>query len=60
MKPIFEEFLCKKCKEIRYIKVNGICFDCNNENSLLTLAKQRKLQHKLNFSFGTLGIESFN
>ncbi|MFW9826347.1 MAG: hypothetical protein ACFFEY_01865 [Candidatus Thorarchaeota archaeon] len=60
MKPIFEEFYCPQCGELRYINVKGICFDCNNKIRLLTLAKQRKSQQKLNYSFETLSIESYN
>lgn len=50
MKPIFKEFCCPQCGDLRHINVNGICFDCNNRNTLLTLAEQRKSQHKLDFS----------
>jgi len=57
MKPIFEEFCCPQCGELRYINVNGICFDCNNENTLIVLAEQRKSQQKLNISIQTLSIE---
>jgi len=60
MKPIFKEFSCPKCGEIRHINVNGICFDCNNEKILATLAEQRKLQHKLNISIKSLSLESYN
>lgn len=60
MKPIFEEFCCPQCGEIRYINVKGICFDCNNENTLLALAKVRKSQQKLNSSYQTLRLESYN
>ena len=47
MKPIFREFCCPQCGELRHINVNGVCFDCNNENTLISLAEQRKLQQKL-------------
>jgi len=60
MKPIFKEFSCPECGEIRHINVNGICFDCNNEKTLTTLAEQRKLQHKLNISIKSLSLESYN
>ncbi|MFW9972465.1 MAG: hypothetical protein ACFFDF_19930 [Candidatus Odinarchaeota archaeon] len=60
MKTIFKEFCCPQCGEIRYINIKGICFDCNNENTLLTLAKQRKTQQKHNFSVHTLNVESYN
>jgi hypothetical protein len=56
MKPIYKEFFCPQCGEIRYINVNGICFDCNNENSLLALAKQRKHQ-KLDFLNQSFTVE---
>jgi len=58
MKPLYKEFCCSQCGELRHIKVNGICFDCNNENTLIALAEQRKLQHKLDISFHTLSVES--
>ncbi len=57
MKPIFEEFCCPQCGELRHVNVNGICFDCNNENTLLALAKQRKLYHKLDFLNQSLRVE---
>ncbi len=60
MKPIFKEFSCPECGEIRHINVNGICFDCNNKKTLATLAEQRKLQHKLNISIKSLSLESYN
>ncbi|MFX0037805.1 MAG: hypothetical protein ACFFCY_00160 [Promethearchaeota archaeon] len=60
MKPIFKEFCCPQCGEIRYINVRGICFDCNNEKTLLALAKKRKIQQKLNFSVQTLSLEGYN
>ena len=47
MKPIFREFCCPQCGEIRHIIVDDICFDCNNENTLTSLAEQRKIQQKL-------------
>ena len=60
MKTTFGEFCCPQCGELRYINLNGICFDCNNENTLITLAKQRKLQQKLNMSIQSLSVESYN
>ncbi|MFX1420631.1 MAG: hypothetical protein ACFE9N_17170 [Promethearchaeota archaeon] len=60
MKSIFKEFCCPQCGELRHIKVNGICFDCNNENTLISLAKQRKSKHKLNISVQTLSVENYN
>ncbi|MFX1601751.1 MAG: hypothetical protein ACFFB6_14245 [Promethearchaeota archaeon] len=58
MKPIYKQFSCPQCGKLRYINVNGICFDCSNENSLVLLAEQRKSQHKLNILYQTLSIES--
>ncbi|MHA1913524.1 MAG: hypothetical protein ACW986_08070 [Promethearchaeota archaeon] len=60
MKPILKEFYCPQCGKICRINVNGICFDCKNENTLSTLAIQRKLQQKLNSSYQILNIESLN
>ncbi len=57
MKPIFEEFCCPHCGELRYVNVNGICYDCNNEITLLALAKQRKLYRKLDFLNHSLTAE---
>ena len=47
MKTLYKEFNCPQCGGLRYINVNGICFDCKNKNILEILAKQRKLEHKL-------------
>ena len=47
MKPVYKEFNCPQCGELRHIDVNGVCFDCNNENTLISLAEKRKLQQKL-------------
>jgi len=60
MKPIFKEFYCPQCGELRYVNVNGICYDCKNENTLLALAKVRKSQQKFNFSVQTLNLQSYN
>jgi hypothetical protein len=57
MKPIYKEFNCPQCGKLRHINVNGICFDCNNENTLVALAEQRKLHHKLDFLIQSLSIE---
>jgi hypothetical protein len=59
MKPIYREFNCPQCGELRHVNVNGICFDCNNENTLILLAKQRKLQHKLDISIQSLSVENY-
>lgn len=60
MKTIYKEFNCPQCGYLRYINVNGICFDCTNENTLVTLAERRKMQQKLSNSFSTLSVESYN
>lgn len=60
MKPILKEFCCPQCGNIRLINVNGICFDCKSENTLLTLSKQRKLRQRLSDSYYILKIESIN
>ncbi len=60
MKPIFREFCCPQCEELRYVNVNGVCFDCNNENTLIALAKQRKLQQKFAMTIHSLSVESYN
>jgi len=57
MKAVYKEFICPQCGELRHINVNGICFDCSNENTLISLAEQRKLQHKLNISIQSLSAE---
>ncbi|MFX0022722.1 MAG: hypothetical protein ACFE9S_10370 [Candidatus Hermodarchaeota archaeon] len=56
MKPIFEEFYCPQCREIRYINVDGICFDCNNENKLMLISELRK-NHKLDILNQSLSVE---
>jgi hypothetical protein len=58
MKPIFREFCCPQCGKLRHINVNGICFDCSNENTLILLAEQRRSKHKLNLSNQSLGVET--
>ena len=58
MKPLYKEFCCPQCGELRHININGICFDCNNENTLVALAERRKLQHKLDILFHSLSVES--
>ena len=60
MKSVYKEFCCPQCGKLRRINVNGICFDCNNVKTLLTLAKQRKSQQKLNISIESLSVESYN
>jgi len=60
MKPIFREFCCPQCGELRHINVNGVCFDCNNENTLISLAKQRKLRQKLPMTNYSLSVENYN
>ena len=57
MKPIFKEFWCPECGQIRYINANGICFDCRNEKTLEALAIKRKDQIKLNIQYQSLIIE---
>ena len=60
MKPIFKEFYCPQCGELRYVNINGICYDCKNENTLLALAEVRKSRKKFNFSVQTLNLEIYN
>jgi len=60
MKPIYNEFRCPQCRELRYINVNGICFDCNSQNILYSLAEQRKSHQKLSNLFQPLNVESFS
>ncbi len=48
MKTLYKEFNCPQCGGLRYINVDGICFDCNNKNILLALEKRRKIQQNLN------------
>jgi hypothetical protein len=47
MKPIFKEFWCPSCGKLRFIDVDGICFDCRNKKTLETLAIKRKRQLEL-------------
>lgn len=58
MKLKFEKFYYPQCGELHYININGIYIDCRNEKTLLTLAKQRIRQKKLNNSYQTLTIEN--
>jgi len=60
MKTLYKEFNCPQCGGLRYINVNGICFDCNNKNTLLALEKRRKTQQNLNNSLESLNLESYN
>lgn len=57
MKTIYKEFNCPQCRSLRYINVDGICFDCKNKNTLETLAEQRKLEQKLENFIQSLSIE---
>lgn len=57
MKPIFKEFYCPRCGKLRYINVNGICFDCRNEKTLEMLAIKRKGHVELNNVFKSLILE---
>ena len=59
-KPVYKEFICPQCGDLRYINVNGICYDCSNENKLVSLVKQRKLLQKLDISIQTLSVKSYN
>jgi predicted ATP-dependent serine protease len=59
MKPIYKEFNCPQCGEVRYINVNGICFDCRNENNLDELTRMRNLQQNLNRTFSSLKVENY-
>ncbi len=60
MKPIYKEFWCPKFGEVRYINVNGICFDCNNQNILYSLGKKRKSHSKLSNLYQSLNVENFS
>jgi len=59
MKPIYNEFSCPQCGELRYINVNGICFDCRNENNLEDLTRKRNRQQKNNHSHVSLEIKNY-
>lgn len=59
MKTVYKEFCCPQCGELRFINVNGICFDCYSENNLVALAEQRKIQQKLNYFNPSLSVESY-
>jgi len=59
MKPIYNEFSCPQCGELRYINVKGICFDCRNENNLEDLTRKRNRQQKNNHSHVSLEVESY-
>ena len=59
MKPIYNEFSCPQCGELRYINVNGICFDCRNENNLEELTKKRNMRQNHNRSYISLRVESY-
>lgn len=58
MKPIYK-FSCPQCGEIRYINVNGMCFDCRNKNNLEDLTRKRNRQLKNNHSHVSLEVESY-
>ncbi|MHA2180773.1 MAG: hypothetical protein ACXAAH_05055 [Promethearchaeota archaeon] len=59
MKSIYSKFSCPQCGEVRFINVNGICFDCRNDNKLEDLIRKRKKQDKDKQSFTFLEIESY-
>jgi len=37
MKPIFEEFLCPKCGRFKILKINEICIDCRDEQTVMEI-----------------------
>ena len=57
MKTIYEEFNCPQYGGLRYINVDGICFDSKNKNTLETLMEQRKLEQKLENFIQSLSID---
>ena len=60
MKTVYKKFCCPQCGELRHINVNGVCYDCNNENALFSLAEKRKLQQKFEIVNHSIKIESYN
>jgi hypothetical protein len=47
MKIIYKKFLCPKCQQIRWLKINGICADCRDELILSNIASNRKLSNSI-------------
>ncbi|MFW9989020.1 MAG: hypothetical protein ACFFC3_10215 [Candidatus Odinarchaeota archaeon] len=60
MKSVYKKFCCPECGEVRYININGICFDCKNKKNLITLAKERKLKQNLKTINHFISIENYN
>ncbi len=42
MKPIFQEFFCIECEQIRILKVNNICIDCRDKKILKNIFQTQK------------------
>ncbi|MFW9823047.1 MAG: hypothetical protein ACFFE4_08940 [Candidatus Thorarchaeota archaeon] len=60
MKPIYDEFDCPQCGKLRYVNVNGICFDCRNKKNLEELTRERNKQQNPDHSYISLRIENYN
>lgn len=58
MKPVFKEFWCPQCGNIRFVYVDGICDYCRNVSTLEKLTKQRKLKHQLDNGFFQIELET--
>jgi NMD protein affecting ribosome stability and mRNA decay len=43
MKIIYKKFLCPKCGQNRWLKINGICADCRDNLILKEIAQNRKI-----------------
>ncbi len=42
MKPIFQEFFCTECGQIRILKVNDMCIECRDKKILNNIFQTQK------------------
>ena len=48
MKLVYQEFLCPKCGQIRFLKAKNMCVDCKDKLFLDKISQSRKEQHIFN------------
>ncbi|MFX0056680.1 MAG: hypothetical protein ACFE85_04725 [Candidatus Hodarchaeota archaeon] len=47
MKPLFQEFCCPECGQIRRLKVNNICVNCRDIEILNNVIQSRNSRFKI-------------
>jgi hypothetical protein len=48
MKIIYKKFLCPKCSQECWLKINGICANCRDKLILDKIAQNRKINNYVN------------